>query len=754
MATVTTKSPAAEPTTVEKMQGLPWSIGGDAANTIFVQFTFFGSVFILFLNALGLNKGQIGFLLSLIPFAGLIALFIAPWVARFGYKKTFLTFWGIRKFVTAFLIFTPWVYTNYGEQTAVVFVGVIVALFALCRAAAETGKYPWAQEYIPNHVRGKFTALDNLFTTLVGITAVATAGFVIERNTTLSGFTLLIGVGVIFGALSVWAYSHIPGGAAIPELEKTKKRDLRDAVKDRSFRNYLLGIALMTVATVPMTSFLPLFMVEEVGLPNSQVIILQNGTLIGGLVSVYIWGWAADRYGSTPVMLTGVLMRVVLPVLWLFMPKHSPWSLYAALGIAFLQGAANMGWLIGSARLLFVRVVPPEKKSDYMALYYAWIGVIGGLSQLLGGWILQYSQELSLDLSLLVLDPYSPLFFMGLILPILSLFFFKGVQRDSSVSMGTFAGFLLRGNPFMAVESMVRYHLAKDEETTVRLTERLGQTKSLLAVEELLASLSDPRFNVRFEAIVAIGRTRPDEQLIAALGDVLHGNDPALSVMAAWALGRIHDDRARETLHEALDSDYRSIRAHSARSLATLGDETAVPHLLQRLQIEPDEGLRVAYAAALGQLQATEAIEPIQNLLAETGDESAQAELALALARMVGEEHTFVQLLRQTKTDPGTTLAQEMMSLAKKWQKNEAEPADAMLLESATLLSQAEIDDGLQTFGRFVAGCSAGRFTAVANTLLQECLKQMKQWGVTRLEYVILAILVLHSAEPDEVTPE
>jgi HEAT repeat protein len=272
-----------------------------------------------------------------------------------------------------------------------------------------------------------------------------------------------------------------------------------------------------------------------------------------------------------------------------------------------------------------------------MALYYAWIGVIGGLSQLLGGWILQYSEDLSLNLSLLVLDPYSPLFLLGLILPIISLYFFKGVRRDSTVSMGTFAGFLLRGNPFMAVESMVRYHIAKDEETTVRLTERLGQTKSLLAVEELLASLADPRFNVRFEAIVAIGRTRPDEQLITALAQVLHGNDPALSVMAAWALGRIHDDRARDTLLEALDSSYRSIRAHSARSLATLGDVTAVPELLQRLPTEPDEGLRLAYAAALGQLQATEATPLILKLLADTEEETAQAELALSLARMVGE---------------------------------------------------------------------------------------------------------------------
>ena len=744
MATVTV--PVTEPTTVEKMRGLPWSIGGDVANTIFAQFTFFGSVFVLFLNALGLSKGQIGLFLSFLPFAGLIALVIAPRVARFGYKRTFLTFWTLRKTVTAFLVFTPLVYANFGEQTAVIYAGAIVIGFALCRAIGETGKYPWTQEFVPNHVRGKYSALDNLFTTIFGIIAVAVAGFVIERNTDLSGFILLIGIGVVFGYVSVWAYSRIPGGAPVAQTEEKKKRDLGDAIRDRSFRNYLFGIGLMTVATIPMTSFLPLFMVEEVGLRDSHVILLQNGTLIGGLVSVYIWGWAADRYGSTPILMTGVLMRVILPILWLLMPKDGPWSLYAALGIAFLQGVANMGWAIGSGRLLFVRVVPPEKKSDYMALYYAWIGVIGGLSQLLGGWILQYSQNISVDLPLLILDPYSPLFILGLVLPIISVFFFKGVAKDSTVSMGTFAGFLLRGNPFMAVESMVRYHMAKDEETTVRLTERLGQTKSLLAVEELLESLTDPRFNVRFEAIVAIGRTRPDEQLISALGDVLHGDDPALSVMAAWALGRIHDERAISTLHNALGSEYRSIRAHSARSLATLGDETAVPKIMARLQSESDYGLRVAYASALGQLKTTEALPTILQLLADAEEDKAQSELALAVARMVGEEHKYIQLLRQARVDEGTAVAQELLALSKKW-PTLAPTADPVVVEEcAEQWSLNEFTEGINLFLEFSKELSQDKLTDVESMILQDCSVQINRFGAIRFEYVLLLLHVLQTA--------
>ena len=99
---------------MEKLRGMPWSIATFVSNTFFVQFTFFGSVFPLFLAELGLSKGQMGFLFSLMPFLGLIAPFIAPWTAQFGYKRTYLTFFGIRKLFTVFLLLTPWVQSSYG----------------------------------------------------------------------------------------------------------------------------------------------------------------------------------------------------------------------------------------------------------------------------------------------------------------------------------------------------------------------------------------------------------------------------------------------------------------------------------------------------------------------------------------------------------------------------------------------------------------------------------------------------------------
>ena len=91
-------------TTTEKIRRLPWNTALGATNNIFAQLTIFGPSFVLFLSQLHLTNTQIGFQLSLVPFTGLVALLVAPTAARLGYKRTYVTFFGIRKIFAAGLL--------------------------------------------------------------------------------------------------------------------------------------------------------------------------------------------------------------------------------------------------------------------------------------------------------------------------------------------------------------------------------------------------------------------------------------------------------------------------------------------------------------------------------------------------------------------------------------------------------------------------------------------------------------------------
>ena len=89
--------------------------------------------------------------------------------------------------------------------------------------------------------------------------------------------------------------------------------------------------------------------------------------------------------------------------------------------------------------------------------------------------------------------------------------------------------------------------------------------------------LGDPRFNVRYEAIISIARTPSHPRLTSALIEILNGTELSLSNVSAWALGRIGDPEAVAALRDRLDSDYRSVQAHCARALGTLKDEVVRP---------------------------------------------------------------------------------------------------------------------------------------------------------------------------------
>lgn len=736
-----------EPTTVAKLRGLPWSVACNATAQVHAQLTFFGALFILFLNQLGLSKTAIGLVLALVPFSSVLAPLVAPFTARYGYKRVFVIFYAARKVVTLFILAAPWV-AAWGGTTAVFwYIVAVIASFAVVRTIEETAYFPWVQEFVPNRVRGKYTAMSNIATASTGFLAVWAAGQVLERSSGLDGFLLLFAVGAGFGFASVAASLFIPGGAAQPELPTRGWRQVLTgpALRDGSFRRYLLGVALVVLGTAPLATFLPLYLEERAGLTSAQVVQVQMGSLLGMLVFSYLWGWAADRYGSKPVMQAGGWLLVGMPLLWWLLPGGQTWSLAAALGIAFLQGSATLGWGIGSGRLLFVSVVPTEHKLDYMALYFAWVGLVSGLSQFAGGGALDAARRLEGTLWGVELHAYVPLFAVSALLPLAAIALFARVRGDSPLSTRQVASIFLRGNPFLAMGSLIRYYTSQDEARTVSATAALAAPGSRLTVDELLEALADPRFNVRFEAIQALARMPADPRITDALVKTLHSRAPALSSMAAWALGRGGHHAAIPALRAALESDYRSVQSYAARALGTLGDAAVGRELLARLEAATDEGLSLAYATALGRLQVAEALDPILARLAAAADESVRAELALAAARLVGDEAPYIRLARSSASQPGTSYAQALAAahkqLARRLRGNA--PRLALLTELADCFAREEVEAAAVGLAAWLAEMPPGLLAAPASHVARVAAAQLHRHAAARPEYLLLALHAL-----------
>lgn len=423
-------------TDAERLRGLPWETARITLTRVY-NALLLGAPFPLFLAALGLAKSRIGALTAVLYLVAPLSLFVAPAVARFGFKRTFLLFYGVRKVFAALLLLTPWVAGRYGLDLAYWFVGANMLAYALCRAVAETGIGPWYQELVPNQVRGKFEAITNTVGMVCLLGANSWAGYMLGGNAGLDRYLVVMGVGLVFAVPSVLCALPVPGGGPVAQANggRVPARHLAEALGDGNFRRYLAGTGLAALATTAWGTFVPLFLKEEGGLEAGTVVLLGNATLVGTLVSNYLWGWAADRVGSKPVLLLGLAATALLPLGWMLMPRGSEaW----ALGLAAYAGVSS-GWGLGANRILYAGVMPPEKRVDYWAVYYAWSGLTSGASPLAAGWGMDLLQGWHL--------PTYPCFFAGsLVLVGLSLACFAGLRDPGAPSLRGWLGAQLGRN--------------------------------------------------------------------------------------------------------------------------------------------------------------------------------------------------------------------------------------------------------------------------------------------------------------------
>lgn len=735
-------------TDVEKISKLPWFIGASMASSIFFVLTFASSFFILFLSELGFDKSQTGFLLSLAPFCQIIGIFVGPFIIRMGYKRGFMTFYFLRKVIMSFILIVPVIALKFGVTPAYYTFAIILILFSISRAIAETAFVSWAQEIIPNSIRGKFGAVNSIFATLAIMVTFIITGYILNQYESygLTRFVVLIIFGLVMGYLSVFLFKFCPGGEVEnqPEQNKTNFSGIIEGLKDKNYLVFLIAICLGSFGITCSLSFVPLFLKEQIGINAGKIIWIDLGGMLGSILICYVWGWACDRYGSKPVLITSVSLLCCLPLLWFFVMNLVSANAYFAFGISFISGVASIGWGVAVGQYLYNTAVPENKKGAYLPLYYSLTGIVAGLGPLFGGFMLDLLKNYNFSLGFITLNSYLIVFGIGIAAMLAAVQVITKLKSDSSISTTEFVGIFLQGNPISAFHNILRFHWAGDEKERVGTIERLSSSKTILNIDELIEALDDPSFNVRHEAINSISKMKPNARLVDALLGVIGTDQPDLALTAVWALGKLGDRNAIIPLREMLLGEYELLQARSARALGFLGDKESIDFMLGKLRNEESKGLRVAYASALGAMQAKEAVGDILALLEELEDEITRQETALAIARILGGENRHIRLHRRLKKNISTTAAQTVLALKKVigFPSKTDYNGNRIANSCAEAMAEGRIADGINLFCELMLGFPYENQPETVQTVIKNCIVNLQKYGQQRPEYLLL---VLHT---------
>lgn len=257
-----------------KISRLPWALLSAALGSVYGNL---GSVLVLYYDELGLPKTHIGLLNALIFLPGPLALFVAPLAARWGCKRTYLVFYSARKFVFALLAVCPIVLHQAGLVGVMIFTAAVMGTFGVLRIIAETALYPWAYEFVPRRVRGQFSAVNNIVSTVFGLGVIAWMGHFLSDGADLRAYQMLVVLAASFGLLSVLVKMPIGGGDPQPQAVSQRAHFslLRAALRDAPFRRFLWGLVIMSLATHAWGAFIPLYLKDEVGLDAGTVVQMQ-----------------------------------------------------------------------------------------------------------------------------------------------------------------------------------------------------------------------------------------------------------------------------------------------------------------------------------------------------------------------------------------------------------------------------------------------------------------------------------------------
>jgi hypothetical protein len=154
----------------------------------------------------------------------------------------------------------------------------------------------------------------------------------------------------------------------------------------------------------------------------------------------------------------------------------------------------------------------------------------------------------------------------------------------------------------------------------------------------------------------------------------------------------------------------------------------------------------MAYASALGNLQYGPAARFLLQQLYETQNEGARMELALTVGRLIGDEHTFVQLLRSVRGDPGTAMSQALSAFRRKLDRKMAKELSDTISACADQLAREKLDDGAILLAQVIRRLPAERFSKAGHEILMECALRFEEFGAKHIEYIILA---LHTLQVD-----
>lgn len=650
----------------------------------FCAATISGPVFAGLLLALHMSNVQIGVISSL----GL--LFLPLQIAgallqqRYLHRKRFWCLATLANFITYGLIVV--LVAVWAQLPATVAALLFLAIYAMGQMAVQLVApvfLAWLGELVPPRESNSFWNRRQGWAQVTAVAAAIGVGWAVDAlgRDARTTYVLMLGVGVFFGLLSLWAQALVPDPDPERHSRPSLLANLRHTWRNPRIRQLILFFGFQELCVGMACPFFFIYLQKSMAL---SMTVVQGLTALSSIISFlagYLFSVVGNKYGRKPVLILCTLLKGVEFIFWgTLLPGHG-WM--GALPCFILGGVANMG--LASAQVSLLTSMERKRSQSFsIAVFFAVFGLCGFISGSFSGvvydWLGGFDPGLPIHLT-----PFNWICLIAVPGYFLSLLFFASFREAGATPTAQVVKTLLFDNPLRAV-----YHahvLAAPMEEQSRVA-TLDQASGTLLTAELLHDLQSPSSRVRESAVWSIARTaeNADPQLLDTLIRLLDQPELGLQATAARALGRRHTVAA-----------------------------PAVP-ALARLARTGDPTLARVCITALGQIKGAGAVAALEALLADDRQQSRWAPAAEVLGQLGDWRHTRLIYRAYAQETHPVLKVQLLLALARTVAADR--PAVHAIFEAEERRPGSEIERLIQSLQQHLAADSSTQTTmetALAN---------------------------------------
>lgn len=367
-----------------------------------------GAFLIGFALALGANNFQIGLLAALPPLGQLMQIPAVFLIRKVGKRKpVVLGFTVVARLVWLAVAAIPLVLIEAGSFSAV---AVLVLLSSGLGTVGGIAWVSWMRDLIPQEIMGRFFSRRMVFTNSVALAASVAAGWLVDRlaqdgGVPPQGYSLLFAAGAALGMLGVLALGRVPEPPSPDQDEITlldTLKGLGEPLRDSNFRSLMTFSLAWTFVITFAAPFYVVYMLDRIGLPLFQVIIISAVGQGVSVVFVQFWGAMTDRFSNKSVLGAAGLILVIAILGWTFttLPERYFFTLPLLFILHIAMGLAMGGIALASGNIS-MKLSPMGRAEAYLAVLGMINAIAAFLSPLIAGILAAFfaTKELRLDFS-------------------------------------------------------------------------------------------------------------------------------------------------------------------------------------------------------------------------------------------------------------------------------------------------------------------------------------------------------------------